>query len=660
MDRRRFLQQGGAAAAGWLLSSSGRVRPASANDEIVLAVVGIHGQGKSHFRDFSSISGVRVKTICDVDERLFPEAQQMAQEVTGRTVQLEVDIRRVLDDPEIDAISIATPNHWHALMTVWACQAGKDVYVEKPVSHNVWEGRQAVEAARRYGRIVATGTQGRSEPHVREAIRLLHQGVIGEVYMAKGLAFKPRESIGRKADGPVPAGLHFDLWLGPAPARPFNENLVHYNWHWFWDFGNGDLGNQGVHQMDIARWGLNKEDLPRRIHSVGGYFVFDSDQETPNTLLSTFQWDDGKILQFEVRGLHTNGEDEIRIGNLFYGSEGWMHLDQNGFRTYLGRKEEPGPSMEAVKGKTARMFHRENFIQALRSGRSEELSADILQGHLSSALCHLGNISYRLGRKLEFDSGSGRFVGDEEADLYLSRSYRPPFVVPEMTSAPGSSQILRFAHFGDGLGMASTLVLVNPWKEEVGGEVRLLGKDGTPLAVGLQGAEVEGNLADGSLSFRVPAQGVAFLRTPGQGALKTGWVEVSSRLGLGGTILFTGAFGAAGVGHTPAAERFLVPVESKRAEGVQSGIALANPGGNPVQITLVLRNRRGEEIFNGVATVELPGRGHLAGFAEELFGGIDLGDFAGTLEVRASEPVLGMALRLSPGEFATLPLTRMN
>ncbi|MDA2930334.1 Gfo/Idh/MocA family oxidoreductase [Acidobacteria bacterium AH-259-O06] len=657
MNRRRFVQQSSAAATGFLLAGSGETGLVDANDQIIMAVVGIHGQGKSHFRDFSSISGVRVKTVCDVDERLFSEALKLAEDLTGREVQFEVDIRRVLDDKEIDAISIATPNHWHSLMTVWACQAGKDVYVEKPVSHNVWEGRQAVEAARRYGRIVATGTQNRSYPHVQEAIRLLHEGVIGEVYMAKGLGFKPRESIGRKPDQPVPSGLHFDLWLGPAPQRAFNENLVHYNWHWFWDFGNGDLGNQGVHQMDIARWGLNKKDLPQFIHSVGGYFAFDSDQETPNTLLATYGWKDGKILQFEVRGLYTNGEDEIRIGNLFYGSEGWMHLDRDGFRTYLGRKNEPGPNMEAVKNKTSRMFHRENFIQALRSRKPEDLTADITEGHLSSALCHLGNIAYRLNRQLEFDSNSERFVDDEQADAYLIRSYRPPFVVPEMTSMSSPGRTLRFAHFGNGGGIASTLVLVNPWEEAVSGEVSLVGSDGSPLAV-----DMEGNGMNGNFSFSLPARGVAFFRTDGEGELRTGWVEVSSRLALGGTILFTGAFGVAGVGNTEAAQRFLVPVESKADKKVQTGVALTNPEEGPVLVTLILRDRMGEEVANGIVTLELPARGHLARFPEDLFvgQGIDLSDFDGTLEISAPTPVVGTAIRVSPGEFATLPVTRMN
>lgn len=431
MDRRSFIRNAGIAAmTGAAAHRVQRAQSTSPNDEVVMAVVGINGQGRSHFNDFCAIPGVRIKTVCDVDERLIPRVQEMATKLTGKQVKFETEVRRVLDDSEIDAISIATPNHWHSLIAIWACQAGKDVYVEKPVSHNVWEGRQAVEAARRYQRIVATGTQSRSYPHIREAIELLHQGVIGEVYMAKGLCFKPRESIGHKPNKPTPDGLHFDLWLGPAEQRPFNENLVHYNWHWFWDFGNGDIGNQGVHEMDIARWGLNKLDLPEMIQSTGGYFAFQSDQETPNTQLCTYQWPDGKVLQFEVRGLYTNAEDDILIGNLFYGSEGWMHLHQNGYATYLGRKNEPGPSGKpADRSPTA--YHRENFIQAVRSRKASDLSADILEGHLSSALCHLGNIAQRLKRTLKFDAHSETFPEDKVASSYLSRHYRYPFVVPE-------------------------------------------------------------------------------------------------------------------------------------------------------------------------------------------------------------------------------------
>jgi predicted dehydrogenase len=450
-DRRAFLRSALATGAGLATGTGVAARQARTDPghPLVMAVAGINGEGKSHLRCFSALPDVRVKTICDVDERQWPAAAKVAADCGITGVGLEADFRRVLDDPEIDFVSIATPNHHHALQTVWACQAGKDVYVEGPASHDVWEGRRAVVAARRHGRVVVAGLQQRSDPHVRRAVELLRAGVIGEVYLARGLCFKPRESIGRKPPVPAPAGLHFDLWLGPAPERSFTENLVHYNWRWFWDFGNGEIGNQGVHELDLARWGLGKDTLPVYIHSTGGFFGTPCDQETPNVQTATFEWPDGKILEFEVRGLFTAGEQGMRIGNFFYGTEGYMHLDIDGFRTYLGRKEEPGPEMKATlldprtasraarlavgssPHETSRYLHRAAFVAALRSRRPEDVRADILEGHLSSALCHLANASYRVGRSLRFEPETESFGSDVEANVLLSRQARAPFVFPD-------------------------------------------------------------------------------------------------------------------------------------------------------------------------------------------------------------------------------------
>jgi len=296
-----------------------------------------------------------------------------------------------------------------------------------------------VEAARKYNRIVMAGMQNRSITGVQKAMEFLHQGKLGEIYMAKGLCFKPRNSIGKKPDGPVPKGLDYNLWLGPAAWRPFNPNYVHYNWHWFWDFGCADIGNQGPHQMDIARWGMNKKVHPKKIKCAGGYYAFDSDQETPNTQIATFEYDDGKLIQFEVRGLYTNQEDDIKIGNLFYGTKGWMHLNGNDWKTYFGRKNEPGPSYssETAAAEPTNLSgaggsaHFGTFIRALRANDLSMCTADILVGHISSSMSHLANISYRLGRELTFDSHSETFVNDKIANGYLSRDYRHPFVVPE-------------------------------------------------------------------------------------------------------------------------------------------------------------------------------------------------------------------------------------
>ena len=299
LSRRDFLNKSakttaGIVMAGTAINAANTKDIIGANDRINMAVIGIRSRGFEHARRWAEIENVHVRTLCDVDEKLFPERVTEIEKMQGKKPKTEVDLRKVFDDKDIDAVSIAAPDHWHALATIWACQAGKHVYVEKPSSHNIWEGRKMVEAARKYNRIVSVGMQNRSSTAVRKAMQFLHEGKLGDVYMAKGLCFKPRDSIGRKPDGPVPEGLHYDLWLGPAPWRPFNPNYVHYNWHWFWDFGCTDIGNQGPHQMDIARWGMNKKMHPEKIHCSGGYYAFDSDQETPNTQFATFEYDDGK------------------------------------------------------------------------------------------------------------------------------------------------------------------------------------------------------------------------------------------------------------------------------------------------------------------------------------------------------------------------------
>ncbi len=442
LNRRNFLKDTGSVAAAAVAAPIVKTTWASAspNETIRMAVIGLNSRGRTHYREWSKIPNVEVAYLCDVDERIFPmHLTAMEKLQPKRKPKTEVDLRRILEDKEVDAISIATPDHWHALATIWGCQAGKDVYVEKPTCHNIFEGRRMVDAARKYNRIVQAGMQNRSNKNVQAAMKFLHEGGIGDVYMAKGLCFKPRESIGKKANAPVPEGLHYDLWLGPAPYRPFNPNLVHYNWHWFWDFGCTDLGNQGPHQMDIARWGMNKRDYPVKIHCAGGMFVWDSDQETPNTQMATMEFADGRILQFEVRGMYTNAEDGITIGNLFYGSKGWMHLNESTWKTYMGRKNEPGPSMVSKEGGadpmnlqgTGDSNHFVNFINCVRSRKMNELNADIEEGHRSTAYCHLANVASRLKRQLQFDSNTESFVNDPQADAYLSRRYRAPYVVPD-------------------------------------------------------------------------------------------------------------------------------------------------------------------------------------------------------------------------------------
>ncbi len=448
MNRRGFIKSSAAAATG-IIAGSPLIKKSlaknSPNDTVNIGVAGIRGRGSAHYNSFADLPNVNVAALCDIDENLFPKTLDRLEKKTGRKPKTYTDFRKMLEDKDLDAVSIATPDHWHALQAIWACQAGKDVYLEKPVSWCVSEGRKVVQAARKYNRVVAAGMQSRSNPIKQEAMKLLHDGYIGDVYMSKGLCYKPRDTIGRKKNSPIPKGVHWDLFLGPAPYRPFNENRFHYNWHWFWDTGTTDMGNQGVHEMDLARWGLNKRVHPVRIHGTGNFYAFDSDQQTPNTQNTTFEYEDGKILQFEVRGLYTNTEDGILIGNLYFGSEGWMQLNSGqqvgvmGYKTYFGRKNEPGKSRTAKDASSVStdfvgpsgdpVFS--NFIDCVRSRKWQDLNADISEGHMSSALCHLGNISYKTGRKLIFNPYSEKFVNDPDADSFLTREYRHPFVVPE-------------------------------------------------------------------------------------------------------------------------------------------------------------------------------------------------------------------------------------
>ncbi len=443
-NRRDFVKSSAAAATVGTLGfniNSYAANVKSPNDTIRVACVGVKAQGNSHIREYLKMPNVEIAAICDVDEKIRNQRIGEIEKASGKKPAAFVDIRKLLEDKSIDAISIATPNHWHSLMGIWACQAGKDVYIEKPCSHSYWEGKQLVAAARKYNRIVQHGTNSRSTPALREAMQKLREGVIGEVYMTRGLCFKWRDTIGKKPDSAVPSGVDYDLWTGPAQKRPFNENRFHYNWHWNWDYGNGDIGNQGIHEMDICRWGLGVT-LPTKVFSMGGHFMFDDDQTTPNTMISNLEFNVNgkkKMIVFEVRHWMTNNEagigqktnnrgefDSNCIGNVFYGSEGFMAIDgYTSYKTFLGRKQQPGPSRTEGASNWA------NFIQAVRSRKREDLNAEIEEGHLSSALMHLANISYRTGRSLDFDPAKEAITNDVKANLMLRDKYRAPFVVPE-------------------------------------------------------------------------------------------------------------------------------------------------------------------------------------------------------------------------------------
>jgi predicted dehydrogenase len=430
MDRRDFLMSTAVLTAGAAVRGF-----ASPNDTVRIAVVGCGGRGSSHVSAWSSMPNVEIVALCDVDESHIAAKLKTLESKGKPKPATYVDFRKLLEDKTIDAVSLATPNHWHTLQTIWACQAGKDVYVEKPCSHNVFESQQIIAAARKYDRIVQQGSQSRSSPALREAVQRMATGELGEVYMARGLCYKWRDTIGHTPVSAVPAGVDYDLWTGPAPKREFTKNRFHYNWHWMWDTGNGDLGNQGIHEVDIARWGLGVTH-PTKVSAIGGKFMFDDDQETPNTLTASYEFDVKgvkKMMTFEVRHWISPHEAGINgekpgntIGNQFYGSKGYLVIDNyNKYYSFMGREQTPGPTG------TARDEHWANFIGAVRSRKREDLNAEVEEGALSCNLMHLANISYRVGRTLHWDAKTMTCVGDPEANKMLTRAYRAPFTVPK-------------------------------------------------------------------------------------------------------------------------------------------------------------------------------------------------------------------------------------
>jgi predicted dehydrogenase len=436
LNRRTFLRNSTVTTTALALSQTA-IAQMSPNETIHVAVVGLHNRGTAHYREFAAIPNVKVVAVCDVDERLFPKAVAEIETLFGEKPKTYVAFEEMIKDPGLDAVSIAAPDHWHAIMTVLACQSGKDVYVEKPLAYTIAEGRMMVEAARKYKRVVQVGTQHVSNPVSQKAFQFLWDGVIGELYSGRAIIFGHRGNIGYVEDSPVPEQVHWDRFLGPAPLRPFNENRFHYKWHWFWDTSTTEFGNNGVHYMDLVRRGLQKQVHPHKAHCAGNYFVFKSDQEIPNLQTASFEYEDGTITEMEVRSLYTNPEAEAKGGAFFYGSKGWMHLEPGRFRTFRGAKDEPGPSLTAKelpppspeeKGIDP---HFKNFIDCVRSRDWQDLNADVLQGHLSTTICHLGNISLRTGDKVIFDTAKEVFIGNEKANAYLKRAYREPYVLPD-------------------------------------------------------------------------------------------------------------------------------------------------------------------------------------------------------------------------------------
>lgn len=473
LTRRDFVQATSALAAamgaggGESFEIFGNDKPTT-GQKLRVAVVGVNGRGMDHVRGYLDKADSSVVAICDADEAAIGKAMKAVEQKNGKAPKYYQDFRKLIEDKEVDVVSIATPNHWHALMAIWAMEHGKDVYVEKPVSHNVWEGRRIVEIARANKKICQTGTQVRSQPGVRSAIKALHEGLIGQVDLAIGLCYKTRNSIGKaKSPFTVPKSINFDLWCGPAANSPITRQRLHYDWHWVWNTGNGDLGNQGIHQMDVARWGLNQNALAPKIFSVGGRIGYSDDGETANTHVSVFDYGTSTLI-FEVRGLKTAAFKGATVGNVFVGEKGYLVIAGYNNCVFFDKQ---GEKIKEFKGGAD---HYSNFLAAVRSRKHEDLNADILEGHLSSGLCHLGNISHRLGkpevigakledldgsrgmkdclsrlqahlqenkidlattpltvgRRLKLDPMTEKFIGDTEANYMLSREYRKGFEVP--------------------------------------------------------------------------------------------------------------------------------------------------------------------------------------------------------------------------------------
>ncbi|HUV14162.1 MAG TPA: Gfo/Idh/MocA family oxidoreductase [Acidobacteriota bacterium] len=435
MSRRDFL--GSSAAAMFTAGTAARSRVWGANDRIGVCVIGFNGQGRSHIRNIMAESDAEIVALCDVDSQVLEKGVQMVKETQGKAPKAYRDLREVMADDSIQAISTATPNHWHALITVWACQAGKDVYVEKPMSHSAFESRQCVAAAKKYGRIVLHGTQSRSDSALIRDMRLIREGFIGKIVHSRGVVYKNgnRNPIGHGAPGPAPANLDWTLWQGPSKENPFLINKdrdkpglhVHYDWHWFWEYGNGEIGNQGVHQMDIACWAHNRG-KPVKVTSTGGRFAWDDDGETPNTQATQFTYKDGSLMTFEVRNLGSfweGGQEAGASTNSAFGETGY-YICNRGFFDY---KNKP---IEVTEELPEEVPHFRRFFSAVRSRRPEQLPVTVEDAHVACIHCQIGNVAYRVGHTLDFDPATERFLNSDEANGMMKRDYRKGFEVPKV------------------------------------------------------------------------------------------------------------------------------------------------------------------------------------------------------------------------------------
>jgi predicted dehydrogenase len=496
MNRRQFLKRSAAGAAGVIVAGRLHATPASsrpigANGDIRIAVIGFKSHGRTHIKAYQSMPGVRLVALCDVDEQVLA-SEAAALDRAGVRVARYRDLRALLDNKEIDAVSLAIPNHWHALASIWACQAGKDVCVEKPVSHCIWEGRKIVEAARKYGRMVQADLDYRSRATQQQAVAFLRSGQLGKVVHARAWDYKRRDGIG-KVVGPqrIPEHVDYDLWCGPAPVRPLMRTKLHYDWHWQWATGNGEIGNNGSHQLDRLRWAIGKENLPATVLTFGGRYGYVDDGETPNTLAAVYDYDGIPVI-YEARNLpdksgskqmddllaETAGGKPVRLRRSEGAglNDGYAVFCEGGYLHNMIAFDNDGKEIRRFTG-DERMRPQEKFIAAVRSRKTADLATDILEGHRSASICHMGNLSIQcggaqtfaqaandlhdnapaaaalermsrhlssngidpaqtpltVGAMLAMDSETERFTGknSERANLFLKDSYRAPFTVPE-------------------------------------------------------------------------------------------------------------------------------------------------------------------------------------------------------------------------------------
>jgi predicted dehydrogenase len=436
MNRRSFLESSAAASAAALVSSIAARKAVAASDKISICMVGIRGRGGSVLSTFASLPEVEVRYVCDLDQGALHSALERVSERTGTKPTGLKDYRKALEDKTLDAIVLGTPDHWHALPTIHGCQAGKDVYVEKPDGHNILEGQVMVAAAKKHKRVVQLGTQSRSSEHLLSCMAYLKTGALGKVRFAKGWESSRQGSIGNPPDGNPPSGFDYDFWLGPAPQRPFNPVRFHGNWRWFFDYGTGDLGNDGVHRLDYGRWALQTAaaaqgervpDLPRAVSAHGGKYYFNDAQEWPDTMMVTYDFAPGYLMTYEMRVWNAyplEGEGE---GAAVHGDNGYVVIGNSRWRAFDGR----GKLIKEVGGSIGDTGHVKNFLDCMRTRARPAADLETI-GHPSSLLCHIGNAAWRAGRTLRFDPATYTFQGDADANQFLTRpEYRKPWVLPK-------------------------------------------------------------------------------------------------------------------------------------------------------------------------------------------------------------------------------------